>query len=291
MNAFEAVTPDRPRLESLLDEIAAVEAIVAQWDDAHQSTVLALRRAIEALHAEAFRGLIRELRSEPAALDAMRRAVSEETVYVVLRHLGVVKPSLQERVEQALDSVRPMLASHGGDVQLVAVKPPDAVDLRFTGSCDGCPASALTFAAGVKKAIEEYCPEIIKIEQVKGLKNGGDKDGVRFVSPFAANQSGIWNFAAKLSQVPEGGLLALALHNKSVILSRNGSVVACFENACAHLGMPLDMGDVTDGIITCPYHGFKYDLRSGECLTAPEVQLQAHAVRVVGDRVEIRMSS
>jgi nitrite reductase/ring-hydroxylating ferredoxin subunit len=53
--------------------------------------------------------------------------------------------------------------------------------------------------------------------------------------------------------------------------------------------MPLEMGEVHDGVITCSYHGFQYLLESGECLTAPGVQLKVHAVRVTGDRVQVRL--
>ena len=47
---------------------------------------------------------------------------------------------------------------------------------------------------------------------------------------------------------------------------------------------------VDDGIIKCPYHGFRYDLSSGECLTAPDVAPQSHAERVIGSRVKVRLS-
>jgi nitrite reductase/ring-hydroxylating ferredoxin subunit len=93
-----------------------------------------------------------------------------------------------------------------------------------------------------------------------------------------------------LSEIPEGGIRAMTIEGEKVILSRQGNVVSCFQNACAHLGFALDDGEIQDGVITCPYHGFQYDLASGECLTAPEVQLQSHAVRVTGTRVEVRLS-
>lgn len=283
---------ERSSLESYTRDIDSLEAIVAGWDDGQRATVFAYRRAIEALHKEGFRRLIAGLKAEPAAMSAMRGAVADEVIYAVLRHLELVKPSLHERVEEALESVRPMLASHGGGVELVAVKPPETVEVRFLGSCDGCPASILTFVAGVKSAIETACPEITNIIQIKGsLNNSSVGDAINFVSPFAINQTGGWSFAANLPDVPEGGLVEFIVGGRSVILSRNGAVVACFENACAHLGMPIDMGEVSDGIVTCPHHGFQYDLRSGECLTAPEVALQSHAVRVVGRRVEVRLSS
>jgi nitrite reductase/ring-hydroxylating ferredoxin subunit len=75
-----------------------------------------------------------------------------------------------------------------------------------------------------------------------------------------------------------------------LLLSRSGSRVSCFENACAHLGMPLDDAEVKDGVITCSQHGFQFLIESGECLTVPQVQLQTHGARVSGARVEVRLS-
>jgi hypothetical protein len=148
-SAVAEIAPGKtPGLAPFLEEIERVEAIVAGWDDGHRATVIAYRQAVEQLHKEALRRLIAGLKAEPGAMAAMRRAATDEVVYAVLRHLELVRPSLQERVEKALASVRPMLASHGGDVELVSVKAPDTVEVRFLGACDGCPASMLTFIAG-----------------------------------------------------------------------------------------------------------------------------------------------
>ncbi|MFX9377565.1 hypothetical protein ABTO33_18710, partial [Acinetobacter baumannii] len=86
------------------------------WDENQQAAVGAYKLAIEQLHGEALRRLIRSLKTDPAALVAMKNARADEIVYAVLRRHEIVKPSLNERVEAALDGVRPMLASHGGDV-------------------------------------------------------------------------------------------------------------------------------------------------------------------------------
>ena len=53
--------------------------------------------------------------------------------------------------------------------------------------------------------------------------------------------------------------------------------------------MPLEMGDVAEGVLTCTYYGFRYLLETEECLTAPEVQLVMHAVRVRAGRVAVRL--
>jgi len=279
----------REDLAGFLGDIERLEAIFETWDDTQTGVVNAYRRSIEALNGEALRRLVRALKSDPAALAAMKSAVADEVVYAVLRRHDIIKPSISERVENALESVRPMLASHGGDVELVKVLAP-GIEVRFTGACDGCPASTLTFHAGVKKAVQDACPEITEIRQVKGLGGGSGETGVRFISPFALGAKGNWVAAGLLSDIPQGGIRAVTLGGGNVLLSRQGSVVTCFQNACAHLGLTIDDGQIEDGIITCPHHDFQYDLISGECLTAPEVQLHSHAVRVIGSHVEVRFS-
>jgi nitrite reductase/ring-hydroxylating ferredoxin subunit/Fe-S cluster biogenesis protein NfuA len=180
-----------------------------------------------------------------------------------------------------------MLASHGGDVELVKIAPP-AIEVRFLGACDGCAASMLTFHAGVKKAVMDACPEIAEVVQVKGAGVSGET--ARFVSPFAAGAGGNWLSAGTLLAIPEGGIRAFAVGGADVILFRRGSTVTCFQDACAHLGASISRGAIEDGVITCPHHGFRYDLANGACLTAPDLRLQTHIVRVIGHRVDVKLA-
>ena len=71
---------------------------------------------------------------------------------------------VQTRVEQALDSVRPYLGSHGGDVELLGVSDDGVVRLRLLGSCDGCASSSVTLKLAVEGAIEAAAPEVVGIE-------------------------------------------------------------------------------------------------------------------------------
>jgi Fe-S cluster biogenesis protein NfuA len=148
------------------DDIALLEAEIDSWPPAPRDTARAYRKAIDALHEEALRRLIKNLRDAGAGA-ALRDAAADPVVYAVLRHHGILKPSIAERVEAALDSVRPVLAQHGGDVELVGVEPP-AASIRFIGACDHCPASTLTIDSAVKTAVRAACPEITEIVQVRG---------------------------------------------------------------------------------------------------------------------------
>ncbi len=271
-------------LRRTLDELAALEAALGELEETPARLARRWRDSVEEFYREALRRLIRDLRKDECCAARLREIASDPFVYAALRRLEILRPSLQERVETALDSVRPMLRGHGGDVELIEVVPPDRVRLRFVGNCDGCPASTLTFYAGVKKAIEEHCPEIRHIEQAPATGTGG---GAAFTSPFAA-APGRWHPAASVAELPDGGILVREIAGERLILARIGPVVSCFVDACAHLGLPLSDGTVEDGVLVCPHHGFRYDLRSGECLTVPEVQLEVRAVRLVDGRIEVR---
>jgi Fe-S cluster biogenesis protein NfuA/nitrite reductase/ring-hydroxylating ferredoxin subunit len=279
----------RRSLDALLSDIASLEALALDWPEAQSRAAAARALAVDALNAEAFRRLIRSLKQTPAFGAALREAAADELVYTVLRRHGILKPSLFERVQSALDGVRPMLATHGGDVELVAVDPPVA-EVRFLGACDGCPASMLTFVSGVREAITTNVPEIREVRQIKGL-GAGARGEAHFVSPFAAPRAGGWSFAAKLREIADGETRIVIVDDHSLLLSRFANSVTCFENACAHMGLPFDGGIFESGFVTCPHHGFQYALDSGECLTTPQVQLQPHDVRVVGDRIEVRLTS
>lgn len=277
-------------LEKLLKDIEALDSIVATWDEHERRTVQALRKAIDDLNKEALARVIRGLKQSPEALAALKEVTADEIVYSVLRHHELIKPSLQERIEKALESVRPMLQGHGGNVELVEVEPPNKAVVRLIGACSNCPASELTLSEGVEKAIKEQCPEITEIVKAKGICSSTDAKPVNFISPFAQGKEKHWRFVANLDELPENQLIVKEIEGQSVILARLEDNVVCYQNACAHLGMPLDMSEVKDGVLTCSYHAFEYVLKTGECLTVPEVQLHTHAVRVVDQKVEVSLS-
>jgi nitrite reductase/ring-hydroxylating ferredoxin subunit/Fe-S cluster biogenesis protein NfuA len=284
MNAVDIVATQQADLAGLLRDVERLETIFASWESTPRNAVEAYRRAIEALHGEALQRLVRALKTDAAAFSAMKGALADEIVYAVLRRHGIIKAGLGERVETALSGIRPMLAAHGGDVELVKIAPP-AIEVRFLGACDGCAASMLTFHAGVKKAVMDACQEITEVIQVKGV--GGTGATASFVSPFAGSG---WLPAGLLQEIPEGSIRTVDIGGVDVILFRRGSTVTCFQDACSHLGLAISTGAISDGVITCPHHGFRYDLATGECLTAPVVRLRAPDVRVTGDRIDIKVA-
>ena len=73
---------------------------------------------------------------------------------------------LKEKVEKALEKVRPWLQADGGDVQLVAVGEDGIVKVKLTGACSSCPMSQMTLKMGVGRALKKEVPEIKDVEAV-----------------------------------------------------------------------------------------------------------------------------
>ncbi|MCG6135356.1 MAG: NifU family protein [Nostoc sp. LLA-1] len=273
-------------LEELVQEINRFEAIISQWDESQRCVAVGLKRAIEALHKEALTRLIKNLKQE--SMSALRQAVDDEVVYAVLLYHELVKPPqtpLIERVQAALAEVRPGLQSHDGDVEFVAIKPPDVVEVRLIGNCSSCPTSTLTLTQSVEQAIKNYCPEITKVVAVNhppaDANSGGNSP---LASPVAT-----WVKATTIDQIPEFGILTGQIGKNSLILYRQSGEVTCYVNACAHLATPLDRGKLDNGIITCPLHGFQYKLATGECLTTPGISLQSYPVQIKGEKVFVKL--
>ncbi|MEH1798638.1 MAG: NifU family protein [Nostoc sp.] len=276
-------------LEELVQEINRFEAIISEWDESQRCVAVGLKRAIEALHKAALTSLIKSLKQE--SMSALRHAVTDEVVYAVLLYHELVKPPkppLVQRIQTALEEVRPGLKSHNGDIELVAIKPPDTVEIRLIGTCSSCPASTLTLSQGVEQAIKNHCPEISKVVAVNNNPTVYTTNS-NLTTPFSPPITSTWVKVATIEQVSEFGVLAVQLAGNSLILHRQGATVTCYRNACAHLGYPLEGGKVENSIITCPSHGFQYKLETGECLTAPDVSLQSYLVKIKGDKVFVKL--
>ena len=74
---------------------------------------------------------------------------------------------MKEKVEQALQKIRPMLQADGGDVELIDVKD-GVVTVRLQGACAGCPMSQMTLKNGIERLLKESVPEVVSVENAIG---------------------------------------------------------------------------------------------------------------------------
>jgi len=72
-----------------------------------------------------------------------------------------------EKINEALDEIRPFLKSDGGDIEFVEITADDIVMVKFLGACTGCSVNQMTLKSGVELTIQKYLPHIKKVIEVK----------------------------------------------------------------------------------------------------------------------------
>jgi Fe-S cluster biogenesis protein NfuA/nitrite reductase/ring-hydroxylating ferredoxin subunit len=277
----ETVTTSAPdpaaageRIELLLEASAAAGPVARERAEELVRTVVELYGA----------GLerIMELAYESGALDdeLLHALAGDELVSSLLLIHGLHPYGVQDRVERALDEVRPYLGSHGGDVQLLEVTDDGVVRLQLLGSCDGCASSSVTLDLAVDAAIRAAAPEVAEIYVEEGPKEAVGA-GVIPVSdltsrlrvttqPESAEPLGgvTWLAAAHLEELRVGALQRVTLAGSDVLLCRLTSGVYAYRDTCPGCssdfdGAGLERSPATPGsaVLTCRKCGAHYDIR------------------------------
>jgi len=78
----------------------------------------------------------------------------------------IVEKTVQQRVEEALQTIRPYLQADGGDVRLLELRDGNVAVLELLGACGSCPMSTMTLKAGVEEAIKRAVPEVKGVEAI-----------------------------------------------------------------------------------------------------------------------------
>jgi 3-phenylpropionate/trans-cinnamate dioxygenase ferredoxin subunit len=99
--------------------------------------------------------------------------------------------------------------------------------------------------------------------------------------------SEVWVEVADEAKVAVGGYLAVYPKGLAVLLVRVDGVLHAIANKCAHMACPLEGGRLDGHVITCPCHDWRFDVRSGAFLDAPEIVIAVFPTKVVDGRVQV----
>ncbi|WP_035741479.1 NifU family protein [Arthrobacter sp. MA-N2] len=209
---------------------------------------------------------------------------------------GLHPHNLEQRVAAALDSVRPYLGSHGGDVELLDTSPEGVVRLKLLGTCQGCPSSSVTLKYAVEEAIETAAPEVTSIEVVEEEKHAATPAlipvealmvrvadlGTAAVGPPSRELSGSWEPVPELAGLEPGEVAGFLVGDYPVLACRTGQDVYAYRDYC-----PRCMGSMKGaalqralaaptggGLLRCPSCRSHFDVRrAGACLEDKAVHL------------------
>jgi Fe-S cluster biogenesis protein NfuA len=147
---------------------ARVEALIADLGThATRAKAEELVRVLVGLYGEALERVMRIVTGAEAA-EVLHRLTADELVSGLLIVHDLHPLGTAERVQAALEEVRPHLGLHDGGVELLEVDPAGVVRLRLEGTCHGCPSSRLTVTGAIERAIGRAAPEVTRVD-VEGL--------------------------------------------------------------------------------------------------------------------------
>lgn len=153
------------RLDALLCEVEE------SADPAAAGRTREIVQAVLDLHGTGLERILGHIEAAGDAGASIVDACARDEVVGGLLLLHSLHPDdLETRIRRALEQVRPALRSHGGNVELLALRD-GIVHLRLEGNCHGCPSSAATMKMTIEEAIFANAPEVASIE-VQGLTNG-----------------------------------------------------------------------------------------------------------------------
>lgn len=234
------------RIQNLLDASAAGGA--AARERAEQ-----LVREVTDLYGA---GLERMLRTAVAANSDLAEAfAADDLVASLLLVHGLHPHNVVRRVSDALDSVRPYLGSHGGDVELVEVDG-DAVRLRFSGSCKSCPSSAVTLELAVEDAVRAAAPEITSIEVVAAQPDSGSglipPESLLTRVHLNGHPSTAWQPATELADLAPGEVGGFLVAGTTALACRVGDEVLAYRDRCPNCTDSLAGARLNDAVLRCP---------------------------------------
>jgi Fe-S cluster biogenesis protein NfuA/nitrite reductase/ring-hydroxylating ferredoxin subunit len=201
---------------------------------------------------------------------------------------------LEERVQRALDSVRPYMDSHGGNVELLSMEN-GVARIRLQGSCSDCSASSVTLELAIKQALEDAAPDLEGLE-VEGIAPQMPGLALPMVSgPNGAElpvvMSPAWFEVDPGREPARGSIAAVTVAGSELLIANVDGTLLAYRDACAQCGGVLHDGRLTEGALHCPQCERSYFLpRAGRSMDDDRLQLEPVPLLREQGRVKVALA-
>lgn len=267
------------RIETLLSELRA---------DADPSVVERAEELVRALVELYGSGLGRIVElvldaDDPAGGRAvMDRLLADRLVTSLLVLHDLHPVTVEDRIDAALEKVRPYLGSHAGGVEFLGVDAEGIAHVKLQGSCEGCASSIITVKYAIEEAILDVAPEVVRVEaegvpdappapaegpalhQIGSRPGGQPANGDSAASGAGAGggaePGGGWTRVEGLRLLP-GQTTVLDVGGASLLVCSVAGSLYAYRNRCAACGSALDGGALDAERFTCPGCATSYDVR------------------------------
>ncbi len=264
---------------------AGVERMEQIEDEQTRTEVFALLDGIDTMHRYAL-GRLMERLMELGGAGLVAQVAQDPMVQTLLEMYDLMAADERDQVERALESVYPYIESHGGQLELLGVDA-GSVRVRLSGSCGDCPGSSGTLTRVVEAALRERFPGF------RALVAEAPIPPPPMAPPLArpALRRPRWVAVARADDLISGELRAVWPEGASLLLARLGDEFYAYQNGCPP-GSPLTLhtGHLEGATLICPWHGCRYDIRTGRRLDG-EGKLEVLPVAVRDGEIKIAVGT
>jgi Fe-S cluster biogenesis protein NfuA/nitrite reductase/ring-hydroxylating ferredoxin subunit len=263
------------RISTLLDALGAGGAVARERAED-------LVRQVTDLYGAGLERILTVLTAGgPGRDDVLNELLADDLVSCLLLVHGLHPRDLATRVASALDSVRPYLGSHGGDVELLGISDDGAVRLRLLGSCQGCPSSSVTLKYAVEDAIMAAAPEATSIVVQEAEKSAGSPALIPVSSlrlrldQVPEQPEGSWEALPGIAELQPGEVAGFLAAGVELLVCRSGQDLYAFRDYCPRCtgsmaGAALQRAlaaPTGGGLLRCPLCRSHFDVRrAGACV-------------------------
>ena len=190
---------------------------------------------------------------------------------------------LEQRVQAALDSVRPYMESHGGNVELLSLEH-GVARIHLRGSCSDCSASSVTLELAIKQALEEMAPDL------EGLEVEGIKAELPVVMSGPA-PAPVWIDVEAVASLADGALTGVSVAGSDLVVANVDGSLLAYRDRCASCGARLHDGLLIAGSLSCPECARSFFLPSaGRSMDDDRLQLDPVPLLREDGRVKVALT-
>lgn len=238
--------PSAPAIDRIQKLIEQIEVIS---DPASRELMQKCIGSLLELYGDGLARIMAHLDSaDPAVIEAFTK---DDVIRALLLVHGLHPVPVEQRLKEALETVRPYMESHGGNIEVVSVEDGVAT-LRLEGHCKSCPSSTATMELAVRSAIEEACPDLdrIQVEDMAELSKN------ELHIPKAAPS---WHILRK-ENLDKGAPRSIQVDGISVLLCGREGRRYAYRDRCPACDAPLIGGSLDGFMLSCP-KGHRFDIR------------------------------
>lgn len=267
-------------VEQLVERIEDLQArLESSTETATRDLAEELISALVQMYGAGLERILGSLLQAGPAGEGIAAALPDDPLVATLLLIHDLHPvPLEQRVQQALESVRPYMESHGGNVELLSLEG-GVARINLQGSCSDCSASSVTLELAIKQALEEAAPDLEGLE-VEGAN-----------APAAGTSESVWIDIESVSDLADGSLAAVNVVGRELLVANVDGALLAYRDRCASCGAQLHGGLLLAGALSCPECARSFFLpRAGRSMDDDRMQLEPVPLLHEEGRVKVALA-